>query len=118
MSLPTTVAVPAAAKGHAAIIEWLIKDCRTNPNVRNNGLGTPLHAAAMAGHLEPARMLCRLGVDTTLLNSQGNQARDEALHYEFAPVAQGIDHFTLARKMLVRRGHSSRLAALQLPWWV
>ena len=93
----------AGAKNHTAIIEWLVTECRTNPNVRNNGLGSPLHAAAMGGQLEAAKLLCKLGVDTTLLNSQGNQARDEALHYQFPALAQAIDHFTLARKMLVQQ---------------
>lgn len=93
----------AAAKGHVAVVKWLIEEQKVNPNVRNNGDGTPLHAAGMGGQHETGRLLCELGIDTTLRNSQGNQARDEALHYQHPDLAQTIDHFTLARKMIKER---------------
>ena len=93
----------AAAKGHVAVVKWLIEEQKVNPNVRNNGDGTPLHAAGMGGQHETGRLLCQLGIDTTLRNSQGNQARDEALHYQHPDLAQTIDHFTLARKMIKER---------------
>ena len=99
----------AAAKGHVAIVRWLIGECQVNPNVRNNGDGTPLHAAGMGGQHETGRALCELGIDTTLRNSQGNQARDEALHYQHPDLAQTIDHFTLARKMIKEK-------AAEEPW--
>ena len=92
-----------AAKGHVDVVAWLVQEQRANPNVRNNGEGSPLHAAAMGGQHEAARALCAMGIDTTLRNSQGNQARDEALHYKHPDLAQTIDHFTLARKMLRAR---------------
>jgi hypothetical protein len=81
----------AAAKGHVAVVKWLIEEQRVNPNVRNNGDGTPLHAAGMGGQHEAGRALCELGIDTTLRNSQGNQARDEALHYQH-PVRHAHTH--------------------------
>ena len=93
----------AAAKGHVAVVKWLVEEQNVNPNVRNNGDGTPLHAAGMGGQHETGRVLCELGIDTTLRNSQGNQARDEALHYQHPDLAQTIDHFTLARKMIKER---------------
>jgi hypothetical protein len=95
--------------------QWLVKEKRANPNVRNNGNGTPLHAAAMQGQQATAKLLCQLGIDTTLRNSQGNQARDEALHYQAPVLAQSVDHFTLARQMLATQAAVRFIKQAHLP---
>ena len=90
----------ASSKNALPIVQWLVAEKRMNPNVRNNGEATPLMSAAAQGQLEISRVLLKLGADTQPRNSQGNQARDEALAHNHKDIAQAIDHFTLARNMI------------------
>lgn len=40
----------ACQEGHLEVVQYLVKDCGADPNIRANDGMTPLHAAAQMGH--------------------------------------------------------------------
>ena len=68
----------AAAAGHTKIVDLLLKH-KADPNVREQGGFTPLHAAAQNGDLATIRALLYGGADLTLQSSDGQMPIDLAL---------------------------------------
>jgi len=80
----------AAAAGHTKIGDLLLKH-KADPNVREQGGYTPLHAAAQNGDRETIRALLYGGADLTILSDDGKMPLDLALeegHSEAAKILQ------------------------------
>jgi len=69
----------ATAGRHPAIVKILL-DYGADPNIREQGGHTPLHAAAQNGDEEMIRMLLYRGADLTLTNNDGKTALDLAMN--------------------------------------
>lgn len=67
----------AAAAGHVKIVMLLLNH-KANPNVREQGGYTPLHAAAQNGDAQMIRSLLYNGADLTIRSNDGKLAADLA----------------------------------------
>jgi ankyrin repeat protein len=77
----------AAAAEHAKIVALLLKH-KADPNVREQGGYTPLHAAAQNGDRETIRVLLYGGADLTLQSDDGKVPLDLALEAGHADAAK------------------------------
>ena len=77
----------AAAAGHGKIVELLLKH-KADPNVREQGGYTPLHAAAQNGDKDMIRALIYGGADFTIQSDDGKMPVDLALEAGHIGVAK------------------------------
>ena len=77
----------AAAAGHGKIVELLLK-YKADPNVREQGGYTPLHAAAQNGDLAMIRTLLYGGADLTARSDDGKFPVDFALEAGYREAAK------------------------------
>ncbi|XP_078171686.1 ankyrin repeat family protein [Carex rostrata] len=68
----------AAANGHLAIVDYLIKN-GADVNVTNLEKNTPLHWACLNGHMEVIKALIIAGANVSVLNSHERTPVDEAV---------------------------------------
>jgi len=61
----------AAYRGHADVVKVLLES-GADPDAKNNGGHTPLHAAAYRGHLNVASLLLEHGADPCVTNKDGD----------------------------------------------
>jgi len=61
----------AAFWGHDGTVDFLLKECKLDPNVQDYNGDTALHDAARFGHASVARILIKNGADTSIKNKQG-----------------------------------------------
>ncbi len=64
----------AAFWGHNDMVQFLLKECKINPNVQDNYGDTALHDAARFGHDGVVRLLLAGGANTSLRNKAGKDA--------------------------------------------
>jgi hypothetical protein len=64
----------AAFWGHNAMVEYLVKECKLSPNVKDNYGDTPLHEAAKFGHAKIVKTLLEAGADKSIKNLEGKEA--------------------------------------------
>jgi len=62
----------AAATGDLDEVKRLVLDCGVDPNIRDGIDNTPLHYAALEGHLEVVRLLLEHGADPNVQDDEGN----------------------------------------------
>jgi ankyrin repeat protein len=67
----------AAMRGHAEVVELLLREHSADATLQNADGYTPLHLAALIGHLGEARVLLERSADGNLKNADG----DIPLHY-------------------------------------
>jgi ankyrin repeat protein len=71
----------AARYGSSAIVEYLLDDCKADPNAKTDDGRTPLHYAAVVDdeeRREVVRLLRDFGADPTVKDGRGRTARDLA----------------------------------------
>jgi len=68
----------AAFWGHLEMVNYLLSECKLDPNVRDNYGDTALHDAAKFGHTKVVKALIDAGTDKTIKNNNNQTALDVA----------------------------------------
>ncbi|EER02446.1 Ankyrin repeat-containing protein YAR1, putative [Perkinsus marinus ATCC 50983] len=81
----------ASANGHTEVVKVLLKEAgeekkKTVANQANSQGNTPLHWAALNGHLDVCKLLVDAGADATTVNKAKHTPYDEALSRHFQEV--------------------------------
>jgi len=76
----------AAFWGHNDMVEFLVKECKLSPNVRDNYGDTPLNDAAKFGHIKVVKIMLDAGADKTIKNNEGKDAIDLAQEHDKSDV--------------------------------
>ena len=74
---PTSTTPPlfhAAANNHAHVVRFIVSQSNTTINALNDQKNTPLHWAALNGHIDTVQILLENGADGRLINSFGKSA--------------------------------------------
>lgn len=72
----------AAFWGHGHTIEYLMNDCKLNPDVQDYNGDTAMHDAARFGHVGIVELLVGGGASTSLRNKDGLTAQEVGQQYE------------------------------------
>jgi len=71
----------AAFFGHDAVLNFLLTECKLNPNLQDYNGDTPLHDAAKFGHINLVKMLLANGSDAFIRNKQNKTVMEIARDY-------------------------------------
>eukprot|EP00871_Galdieria_phlegrea_P005210 jgi/Galph1/5690/GphlegSOOS_G4405.1 len=80
----------AAANGHLAIVEFLIKQ-QVNVNAKNDSGNTPLHWAAWLGQLQVVEYLIKHGADVSLKNEFERTPLEEAVDKGYSSIVSLLE---------------------------
>lgn len=80
----------AAFWGHNCTTDYLVGECRLDPNVQDNSGDTPLHDAVRFGHAGVVDKLLKAGADKTIKNKDGKNAEDIAKDYGKQAIAASL----------------------------
>mmetsp|Transcript_8311 Transcript_8311/g.6925 ORF Transcript_8311/g.6925 Transcript_8311/m.6925 type:complete len:126 (+) Transcript_8311:69-446(+) len=95
----STAMLLASGNGHSDIVKLLIKEAGEGRksevvNQGNRQGNTPLHWAALNGHLDVCKILVDAGADATTLNKAKRTPYDEALSRHFQDVCVYLAKFS------------------------
>jgi cytochrome c peroxidase len=80
----------AAFWGHNCTTDYLVGECRLDPNVQDNSGDTPLHDAVRFGHAGVVDKLLKAGADKSTKNKDGKNAEDIAKDYGKQAIAASL----------------------------
>lgn len=84
----------ACNEGHVQVVEVFTRHLtKEQLNFRNNNGDTPLHIAALRGHLDCVKTLLTQGADPCIANGNGKTAAQEAEKNQHYPLVEYINSF-------------------------